>query len=112
MDRAKSSKSKTFSFRKNYSILTNFLKSSLTLTDNHKQPNHNGVSAIALSVVVWLKIRINDIQDRLSTNPLCVVVWLKIRKNDITYSFIRYEDYVMVWLKIRINDILSVEWLL
>ena len=51
--------------------------------DNHKQPNHNGVSAIANSVVVWLKIRKNDIFLNIDNSGVNVVVWLKIRKNDI-----------------------------
>ena len=34
-------------------------------------------------VVVWLKIRINDIKAYEQMEPEAVVVWLKIRINDI-----------------------------
>ena len=34
-----------------------------------------------------------------------VVVWLKIRINDIKYLYNNHRYYVVVWLKIRINDI-------
>ena len=37
-------------------------------------------------VVVWLKIRKNDIVKALKLAADCVVVWLKIRKNDIHYK--------------------------
>ena len=38
-------------------------------------------------VVVWLKIRENDISLNVVVSELVVVVWLKIRENDI------YADY-------------------
>ena len=34
-----------------------------------------------------------------------VVVWLKIRKNDIPWPFLHFHLIVVVWLKIRKNDI-------
>ena len=56
-------------------------------------------------VVVWLKIRKNDIIFSLKLIEPNVVVWLKIRKNDIYPVSVHQYDRVVVWLKIRINDI-------
>ena len=58
-----------------------------------------------LAVVVWLKIRKNDIMCEQKINQNLVVVWLKIRKNDIYFSRNINEVKVVVWLKIRKNDI-------
>ena len=38
-----------------------------------------------MQVVVWLKIRENDIYAFPHLQPPTVVVWLKIRENDIRY---------------------------
>ena len=40
-------------------------------------------SELSEDVVVWLKIRKNDIATEEEKAELVVVVWLKIRKNDI-----------------------------
>ena len=56
-------------------------------------------------VVVWLKIRINDIKETLYLSSIAVVVWLKIRINDINIFLQGAFEYVVVWLKIRKNDI-------
>ena len=60
-----------------------------------------------LVVVVWLKIRINDIKSKRDINVFGVVVWLKIRINDIGELDLDAMVHVVVWLKIRINDISS-----
>ncbi len=39
-----------------------------------------------VAVVVWLKIRKNDIEEKDVLQSWLVVVWLKIRKNDISSS--------------------------
>ena len=41
---------------------------------------------------------------------MTVVVWLKIRKNDINNTHLLNPDHVVVWLKIRKNDIIV--WLI
>ncbi len=56
-------------------------------------------------VVVWLKIRKNDITAEERISRIEVVVWLKIRKNDIKIHFHNMMPQVVVWLKIRKNDI-------
>ena len=40
-----------------------------------------------VAVVVWLKIRKNDISGQIGVGIVLVVVWLKIRKNDIRWRF-------------------------
>ena len=58
------------------------------------------------TVVVWLKIRKNDIITLWDNIVVMVVVWLKIRKNDIKIMQTTFRNIVVVWLKIRKNDIL------
>ena len=57
------------------------------------------------AVVVWLKIRENDILTSKEVDRVYVVVWLKIRENDIVFWFVLLLVAVVVWLKIRENDI-------
>ena len=57
------------------------------------------------TVVVWLKIRKNDIEITFLEIVCVVVVWLKIRKNDINKFQLLHIILVVVWLKIRKNDI-------
>ena len=59
----------------------------------------------ALYVVVWLKIRKDDIKASVKSISRAVVVWLKIRKDDILIKYFPDADIVVVWLKIRKDDI-------
>ena len=69
----------------------------------HKQPNHNG-----FSVVVWLKIREDDICRFPCSIAYIVVVWLKIREDDIWWFDLWINRIVVVWLKIREDDIINI----